>query len=76
MILNFDQPPLDFTKPNKATFAEKGIQSLLVANIDDKRQKTSTFWAKISGEFLRIQLIYSDVTEKCTRKWNSLAHPT
>ena len=67
-ILNFDQTPLGFTAPNKATFAEKGGQSVPIANVNDKRQITGTFCVNVSGKFLPIQLIYSVVTDSCHPK--------
>ena len=65
MILNFDQTPLGFTAPNKATFTERGAKTVPIANADDKRQITGTFCANISGEFLPIQLIYGGITDRC-----------
>ena len=57
LILSFDQTPQGFTAPNKATVAEKGAQSVLIANVDDKRQITGTFCVNISGEDSSIQVI-------------------
>lgn len=64
VILNIDQTLLGFTAPNKATCAEKGAQSVAIANVDGKRQITGTLCITISGEFLPIQLIYSGVTDR------------
>ena len=60
LILSFDQTPQGFTAPNKATVA----QSVLIANVDDKRQIRGTFCVKISGEDLSIQLIPLGVTDR------------
>ena len=68
MILNFDQTALWFTAPNKSTFTGKGVHSVPVANIDDKRQITTTFCVNIVGNFLPVQLIYGIVTDKCHPK--------
>ena len=65
MILNFYETPRDFTTPNKATFAEKGAQSVPIVYVDDKREITDTFCVNISGEFLPIQLIYSSCYRLC-----------
>ena len=43
MILNFDQTVLGFTAPNKSTFTGKGVHSVPIANVDDKRQIVATF---------------------------------
>ena len=58
MILNFDQTPVEFTLPNKTTYIEKGSESVPITNVADKRQFTATFCVSLSGEVLRIQLIY------------------
>ena len=68
LILSFDQTPQGFTAPNKATVAEKGAQSVLIANVDDKRQITGTFYVNISGEDLSIQLIPLGVTDRYNLK--------
>ena len=64
----FDQTPLGFTAPNKATFTERGAHSVPIANVDDKRQITGTFCVNMPGEFLPIQLIYAGVTDRCHPK--------
>ena len=68
MILNFDQTVLGFTAPNKSTFTGKGVHSVTIANVDDKRQITATFCVNIVGDFLPVQLIYGGVTDKCHPK--------
>ena len=68
IIFIFDQTPLGFTAPNKATFDERGAHSVPIANVDDNRQITGTFCVNISGEFLPIQLIYTGVTDRCHSK--------
>ena len=64
MILNFDQTPLGFTAPRKSTFTGKGVHSVPIANVDDKRQITATFCLNIVGNFLPLQLIYGGTTDK------------
>ena len=64
MILNFDQTALVFTAPNKSKFTGKGVHSIPIAKVDDKRQLTATFCVNIGGDFLRLQLIYGSVTDK------------
>ena len=39
-----------------------------VADVDEKHQITGTFCVNILGEFLPVQLIYSDVTDRCHPK--------
>ena len=68
MILTFDQTVLGFTALNKSTFTGKGVHSIPIANVDDKRQITATFCVNIVGDFLPVQLIYGGVTDKCHPK--------
>ena len=68
MVLNFDQTPLGYVAPNKATFTQEGSRTVPIANLDDKRQITGTFCVNMTGEFLPIQLIYAGTTPRC--------HPT
>ena len=63
MILNFDQIALGFTAPNKSIFTGKGVHSVTIANVDDKRQITATFCVNIIGDLLPVQLIYGGVTD-------------
>ena len=37
MMLNFDQTALGFTAPSKPTFTGKGVHSVPIANVDNKR---------------------------------------
>ena len=39
-----------------------------MANVDDKRQITATFWDNNVGDFLPVQLIYGSVNDKCHPK--------
>ena len=66
--MNFDQIALGFKAPNKSKFTAKGVHSVPIANVDDKRQITATFCVKIVGDFLPVQLIYGGVTDKCHPK--------
>ena len=68
MILNFDQTAFGFTAPKKSTFTGRGIHSVPIANVVDKRQITATFCVNIVGDFLPVQLIYRGVTDKCHSK--------
>ena len=68
MILNFDQIALGFTAPNKSTYTSKGIHSVAIPNVEEKRQITATFCVNIVGDFLSVQMIYGGVTDKCHSK--------
>ena len=66
--MNFDQIALGFKAPNKSKFTAKGVDSVPIANVDDKRQITATFCINIVGDFLPVQLIYGGITDKCHPK--------
>ena len=78
MILNFDQTALGFISLNKSTFTGKEVNSVPIANVDDKRQITATFCLNIVGNFLPLQLIYGGSTDKLYPKvnfWSSFISP-
>ena len=56
---------LGFITPSKSTFTGKGVHSVPIANVDDKRRITATFCVKIVGDFLPVQLICGGATDKC-----------
>ena len=58
LIINLDQTPLSYVSPGKYTFDVKGVKTVPIKGIDDKRQITATFAISMSGEFLPIQVIY------------------
>ena len=68
IMLNFDQVALGFTAPNKSKFTWKGVHSVPVPNVDDKRQITVTFCVNIVGDFLPVQLIQGGLTDTCHPK--------
>ena len=59
MILNFHHTALRFIAQNKSTFSGKGLHSVPIANVDDKRQTTATFCVNIVGNFLPVQVMIS-----------------
>ena len=46
-------------------FTDTGSQSVSIANADDEHQIAGTFCVNIPGEFLRVQMIYGNVTDRC-----------
>ena len=68
MILNYDQTALGFTASNKSTFTEKGVHSVPIASLDDKRQITATLCVNTVDDFLPVQFIYGEVIDKCYPK--------
>ena len=69
LIVNFGQTPLSFVSPGKCTFDVKGVKTVPIKDIDDKRQITATFAISVSGEFLRIQVMYEGKTTRCLPKY-------
>ena len=69
LIINLDQTPLSYVSPGKYTFDIKGVKTIPIKGIDDKRQITATFAISMSGEFLPIQVIYEGKTKRCLPKY-------
>ena len=69
LIINLDQTPLSYVSPGKYTFDVKGVKTVPIKGIDDKRQITATFAISMSGEFLPIQVIYEGKTKRCLPKY-------
>ena len=69
LIINLDQTPLPYVSPGKHTFDVKGVKTVPIKGIDDKRQITATFAISMSGEFLPIQVIYEGKTKICLPKY-------
>ena len=64
-ILNLDQTPQSYVSPGKYTFNPKGVKTVSIKGIDDKRQITATFTVSMTGKFLPIQLIDEGKTARC-----------
>ena len=62
MTLNLDQTPLSYVSSGKYTFNPKGIKTVPIKGIDEKRQITATFTVSMTGKFLPTQLIYEGKT--------------
>ena len=54
LSINLDQTPLSYVSPGKCTFDVKGVKTVPIKGIDEKRQMTATFAISMSGEFLLI----------------------
>ena len=70
LVLNLDQTPLSYVSPGKYTFDLKGLKTVPIKGVDDKRQVTATFTVTASGFFLPIQLIYSGKTKRSLPKFD------
>ena len=73
LIINLDQTPLSNVSPGKYIFDVKGVKTVQIKGIDDKRQITATFAISMSGEFLQIQVIYEGKTNRYLPKYTFAA---
>ena len=64
-----DQTPLSYVSPGKHTFEVKGVETIPIIGIDNKRQITTTFAISMSREFFPIQVIYKGKTTRCLPKY-------
>ena len=69
LSINFDQTPLSYVSPGKYTCDVKGVKTVPIKGMDEKRQMTATFAISMSGEFLLIQVIYEGKTKRCLPKY-------
>ena len=63
MIIILDQTPLSYISPGKYTFNIKGAKNVPVKEINDEIQNISTFAVSAVGDFLPMQLIYTENTK-------------
>ena len=64
MIIILDQTPLPYISPGKYTFNIKGAKNVPVKEINDEIQNISTFAVSEVGDFLPMQLIYTENTRR------------
>ena len=69
LIINLDQTPLSYVSPGKYNFDSKGVKTVPIKSIDDRRQITGTSAISMSIEFLSIQVIYKGKTKRCLPKY-------
>ena len=59
LIVNLDKiTTLPYVSPGKYTFDVKGVKTVPMKGINDKREISATFAISMSGEFLPIQVIF------------------
>ena len=56
LVLNLDQTPLSYVSPGKYIFDLKGLKTVPIKGVNDKRQITATFTVTVSGSFLLFNL--------------------
>ena len=69
LIMNLDQTPLKYVPVSHHTMAKKGVKSVSIAGSSDKRCITATFVITLEGDFLPLQLIYSDKTKQSLARY-------
>ena len=63
LVLNADQTPSSYVSVGKMTMAAKGVKSVPVQGLTDKRNITLTFVVTFKGDFLPMQVIYGGKTK-------------
>ena len=64
LVINLYQTPLKYVPGCNKTLAPKRVKNVLIAGSTDKRTITATFSITMDGQFLPIQIIYSEKTSK------------
>ena len=64
LILNADQTPSSYVSVGKMTMAKRGEKSVPIKGLTDKRNITLTFAVTFTGDFLPMQIIYGDNTDR------------
>ena len=70
LILNLNQTPLSYVSPGKYTINPKGVKTVPIKGINDKRQITATVTVSMTGKFLPIQFIYERKTPRCLPRFD------
>ena len=67
LVINWDQTGVHYVPVSSWTMAKEGPKRLKICGIDDKRQITAVFQfgCSMTGDFLRVQLVYQGKTDKC-----------
>eukprot|EP00795_Rhopilema_esculentum_P006675 gene6675-12231_t len=65
IILNSDQTPLSYVCTSNTTLEVQGTKSVLIVGKGKKKQITGTFIVGADGDFLPMQLIYAEKTDRC-----------
>ena len=70
LVINIDRTPLRFYLTPTHTLTKNGKAGVPIANSSDYHQITDTFGISMAAEFLPIQLIYQEKTNKCHPNYN------
>ena len=65
LIINWDQTAIKYVPVSQWTMERVGSKRVEIAGLDDKRKITAVFAGSLTGDFLPVQLIYQEKTEKC-----------
>ena len=68
LVLNLDQTYSKYVSMGKTTMAEKGLNSVPIFGLSDKRSTTATFTVTLNEKFLLMQLIYGGKTNQSLPK--------
>lgn len=64
-MLNSDQTPSLYVLVGKLTMPPKGVKSVPIKGLTDKRNITLTFTVTLSGKFFPLQIIYGGKADAC-----------
>ena len=68
LVINFDQTPSKYVQVSSNTMKNKGLTSVAISGIDDKRTITAMFSITLEGTFLPMQLIHKGKTTQSLPK--------
>jgi len=64
LVINWDHSGINYIPVASWTMAEEGSKRMELIGKDDKQQLTALFACSMSGDFLSIQLVYQEKTDK------------
>ena len=70
LVLNLDKTPMKYVPCGKATLEKQGTTTVPIHCVSDKRTITATFTITLDGQFLPMQLIYSEKLREVFPKQN------
>ena len=65
LVINWDRIGIKYIPVSEWTMEKEGSKGVEIAGINDKRQITAVFAARLTGDFLPVQLVYKGTTTKC-----------
>ena len=73
--MSFAQTDLNYVPVTPWTMAEEGTKRVDIVATNDKRQIIVVFCGSMTGDFLRLQLIYEEKTDRCLPQYDFNRYP-